>query len=113
MDLPGYESNLHADCYPNADGVGVFVAQNLEATVLGKNNFEQSCQDIWLRIFDKNSNKAFILGVNYRRPSGDVNDFMTVLNQKIARFRPKQKSYILSDLNINVNVRRVQLTICR
>ena len=51
----------------------------------------------------KNSNNAFILSVIYRHPSGDVNDFISVLNQKIASFGPKQKCYFLSDLNINVD----------
>ena len=36
LDLQGYEPILHADSNTNAGGVGIFVAQNLEATVLGK-----------------------------------------------------------------------------
>ena len=96
MDLQGYERILHADSNTNAGGVGVFVVQNLDATVLGKNDFKLNCEDIWLRLFDKNSNNAFILGVIYRHPSGDVNDFISVLHQKIASFGPKQKCYFFS-----------------
>ena len=103
LDLEGYKPILHADSNTNAGGVGVFVAQNLEATVLGKNAFKLNCEDIWLRIFDKNSNNAFILGVIFCHPIGDVHDFISVLNQKIASFGPKQKCYILGDLNINVD----------
>ena len=86
LDLPGYEPILHADANTNAGGVGVFVAQNLEAAVLGKM-----------------INHAFILDVIYRHPCGDVNGFISVLNQKIASFGPKQKCYFLGDLNINVD----------
>ena len=103
MDLQGYKPFLHADSNTNAGGVGVFVAQNLEATVLGEIDFKLNCEDIWLRIFDKNSNNAVILGAIHGHPSGDDNDFITVLNQKIASFGPKQKCYILGDLNINVD----------
>ena len=39
LDLQGYEPILHADSNTNAGGVGVFIAQNVEATVLGKNDF--------------------------------------------------------------------------
>ena len=90
LDLQGYEPILHSDSNTNAGGVGVFVAQNLEASVLGKNDFNHNCEDIWLHIFDKNSNNAFILGVIYRHPSGDVNEFISVLNKKIASFGPKK-----------------------
>ena len=91
LDLPGYEPILHPDSNTSAGGLGVFVAQNLEASVLGKNDFKLKCEDIWLRIFDKNSSNTVIpvLGVIYRHPSGDVNDFIRVLNQKISSFGPK------------------------
>ena len=46
LDLQGYEHILHADSNTNAGGVGVFVAQNLDATVLGKNDFKLNCEDI-------------------------------------------------------------------
>ena len=115
--LPVYEPILRADSNTSAGGLGVFVAQNLEASVLGKNDFKLNSKDIWLCVFYKNSSNTVIpvLGVIYRHPSGDVNDFIRVVNQKIASFRPKQNCYVVGDLNINVDpikVRRVQLTIC-
>ena len=48
----------------------------------------------------------FILDVIYRHPSGDVNDFIRVLIQKIASFGPKLKCYSLGDLNINVDTNK-------
>ena len=38
LDLLGYELILHAYSNTNAGGVRVLVAQNLEASVLGKND---------------------------------------------------------------------------
>ena len=37
----------------NAGDVGVFIVQNLEATVLGKNDFKPNCEDIWFCLSDK------------------------------------------------------------
>ena len=68
-----------------------------------KNDFKHNCEDIWLRIFNENPNNAIILGVIYRHPSGNVDYFINVLNQKIASFRSKQKCYIFGYLNINVD----------
>ena len=53
--------------------------------------------------FRQKFQQRVILGAIHRHSSGDVNDFITVLNQKIASFGPKQKCYILGDLNINVD----------
>ena len=60
LDLLGYELILHAYSNTNAGGVRVLVAQNLEVSVLGKNDSKLNCKDIWLRTFDKNSYNAFI-----------------------------------------------------
>ena len=71
-------------------------------TLLGKNELNSTCEDIWLRISNKIGNDSFIVGVIYRHPKGDVNNFLTALNKKLDLLGNK-RYYLFGDFNINVN----------
>ena len=91
-----------ANSQPNAGGVGVYVTDKLTVTLLGKNELNSNCEDIWLRISNKIGNDSFIVGVIYRHPKGDVNNFLTALNKKLDLLSNK-RYYLFGDFNINVN----------
>ena len=103
MSLPGYAPLITADSDTNAGGVGAYVSKNFSATVLGKNLLQSNCEDLWLQIAEKSSGENFNLGIIYRHPKGDVNDFISALNEKLLQKKQTQKYYICGDLNIDVN----------
>ena len=47
----------------------------------------------------------FNLGIIYRHPNGNVNDFISALNENFLQNNQTQKYYICGDLNIDVNSR--------
>ena len=55
------------------------------ATALGKNLLQSNCQDLWLQIVEKSSREIFNLGIIYRHPKVDVNDFISALNEKLLQ----------------------------
>ena len=102
VNLTGYQPVMLANSQTNAGGVGVYVTDKLTVTLLGKNELNSTCQDIWLRISNKTGNDSFIVGVIYRHPRGDVNNFLTALNKKLDLLSNK-RYYLFGDFNINVN----------
>ena len=85
MSLPEYAPLITADSDTNASGVGAYVSENFSATVLGKNLLQSNCEDLWLQIVEKSSREIFNLGIIYRHPKGDVNDFISALNEKLLQ----------------------------
>ena len=75
VSLPGYAPLITADSDTNAGGVGAYVSKNFSATVLGKNLLQSNCENLWLQIAEKSSGEIFNLGIIYRHPKGDVNDW--------------------------------------
>ena len=53
------------------------------ATILGKNLSQSNCEDLWLQIAEKSSGEIFNLVIIYCHPKGDVNDFISALNEKL------------------------------
>ena len=103
VNLTGYQPVMLANSQTNAGGIGVYVTDKLTMTSLGKNELNSNCEDIyWLRISNKIGNDLFIVGVIYRHPKGDVNNFLTALNKKLDLLNNKQY-YLFGDFNINVN----------
>ena len=98
----GYQPVMLANSQTNAGGVGVYVTDKLTVILLGKNELNSNCEDIWLRISNKIGNDSFIVGVIYRHPKGDVNNFLTALNKKLDLLSNK-RYYLFGDFNINVN----------
>ena len=103
VSIPGYAPLITVDSDTNAGGVGAYVSENFSATVLGKNLLQSNCEDLWLQIVEKSSREIFNLDIIYRHPKGDVNDFISALNEKLFQKKQTQKYYIHSDLNIDVN----------
>ena len=68
---------------------------------MGKNELNLNCGDIWLRISNKIENDSFIVGVIYRHPKRNVNNFLTACNKKLELL--SNKRCLFGDFNINVN----------
>ena len=96
---------MHANSSSNSGGVGVFVADNYAVNIIGKNDLNSNCEDIWMHIIDNITKNTSLLGVVYRHPGGDVNSFITSFNEKLLLFNSTSRSrfYIVGDFNINAN----------
>ena len=81
--LKGYHPIMHANSSYNSGGVGVFVADNYAVNIIGKDDLNFNCENIWMQIIDNITKNTFILGVVYRYPGGDVNSFITSFNEKL------------------------------
>ena len=65
LSLTGYHSIEHADSQTAAGRVGIYISDNYSLKTIGKNTLNCNCEDIWIQIFDFNSNQIFYLGVIY------------------------------------------------
>ena len=87
-----------------AGGVGCYVKSNLQCTEFNQDldNDLTNCENLWLKIAMKN-NKEIILGVLYRHPRADINDFQEKLGENICKLNNlKLKYYICGDINIDL-----------
>ena len=113
ITLNGYHPIMHANSSSNSGGVGVFVADNYAVNIIGKNDLNSNCEDIWMQIIDNITKNTFILGVVYRHPGGDVNSFITSFNEKLLLLNSTSRSriYIVGDFNINANLTIYQIVL--
>ena len=100
---------MHANSSSNSGGVGIFVADNYAVNIIGKNDLNSNCEDIWMQIIDNITKNTFILGVVYRHPGGDINSFITSFNEKLLLLNSTSRSrfYIVGDFNINANLNNI------
>ena len=89
----------------NSGGVEVFAADKYLVSIVGKNKLNCTCEDIWLQLTDSITSNTFILGIVYCHPKGNVNNFITSLNEKLQQLKrgSTSKYYVVGDFNINVN----------
>ena len=64
LSLTGYYLVEH-DSQTAAGGVGIYISDNYSSKTIGKNTLNCNCEDIWIQIFDFNSNQIFFLGIIY------------------------------------------------
>ena len=101
IHLSGYQFILHANSSTYAGGVGIYITDKFTFCLLESNTLHTSCDDLWVHITDRRFGETFILGVIYRHPKGDINSFLSTLNNKLLQINPNQKLYITGDLNLN------------
>ena len=89
--LPRYAPLITADSETNACGVGAYVSENFSAPVLRQNLLQSTCDDLWLQIDDKSSQKISHLGIIYCHAKGNVDDFISALNKKLLQYNKTQK----------------------
>ena len=80
---------------------GIYISDNYSSKTIGKNTLNCNCEDIWIKIFDFNSNQIFYLGVIYRHPNSNTINSILALNDKLIQLG-KHKYYIVGDFNINI-----------
>ena len=74
-------------------------------TELGKNELnEGGCEDLWLKISRRDTEKYFIKGIIYHHPKADANKFLTAFNDKLAQLNENNFTfYIIGNINITPN----------
>ena len=85
MSLAQY-SFLHKDSKTNAGGVALYVKRKIEFSVKDKIHFNiNGCKDLWIEI-KQNLGKKIIVGVIYRHPKYNFQEFQNCLNNAIMNF---------------------------
>ena len=85
---------------PGGGGGGASVFADLRFTELGKNKLsEGGCQDLWLKISRRGTEKYFIVGIIYRHLKSGVNKFLTTFNDKLVQLNKNNFTFYISEYN--------------
>ena len=92
--LQGYSIEYH-DSPTNAGGVALFVKDSLAYRVENKFMVDTpGCENLWLQLDTDNSN-TFVIGVVYRHPNSNYEDFQDKLDVTIARLSATSSKYYI------------------
>jgi len=90
--LQGYSIEYH-DSSTNAGGVALFVKDSLSYRVENKLMVDTpSCENLWLQ-FDTNNSNTFVIGVVYRHPNSNYEDFRDKLHVSIVKLSAISSKY--------------------
>jgi len=99
--LKGYSIEYH-DSLTNAGGVALFVKDGLAYRVVKFMVDTPGCENLWLQL-DTNNSNTFVIGVVYRHPNSNYEDFLDKLDVTIAKLSAtSSKYYICGDFNIDL-----------
>jgi len=101
INIPGYQS-ICANFSTLAGGVGMHVSNLIDFDIIGQNTIEAGCEDIWICLNNKTSNKKSIIATIYRHPSANAKLFIQALNAGLLK--PKllnSNLFLLGDFNLN------------
>ena len=99
--LQGYSIEYH-DSPTNAGGVALFVKDGLAYRVVKFMVDTPGCENLWLQL-DTNNSNTFVIGVVYRHPNSNYEDFLDKLDVTIAKLSAtSSKYYICGDFNIDL-----------
>jgi len=93
----------HHDSPTSPGGVALFVKDSLAYRVENKFTIDTPrCENLWLQ-FDTNKSSTFVIGVVYRHPNSNYEDFQDKLDVTIAKLiATSSKYYICDDFNIDL-----------
>jgi len=90
--LQGYSIEYH-DSPTNAGGVSLFVKDRLVYHVENKFMVDTpGCENLWLQ-FDTNKSNTFVIGVVYRHPNSNYEDFRDKLDLTITKLSATSSKY--------------------
>ena len=91
--LQGYSIEYH-DSLTNAGGVALFVKDGLAYRVVKFMVDTPGCENLWLQL-DTNNSNTFVIGVVYRHPNSNYEDFQDKLDVTIARLSATSSKYYI------------------
>ena len=112
--LPGFNFE-HIDSLTKAGGVGAYISTDVTYHVRYDLNFNlQGCENLWLELAPNKSKglKNYIVGIIYKHPFCNTNDFISLLSNSLLAINESNKKYfVVGDFNVNllnVNERSIQ-----
>ena len=101
--LPGFNFE-HIDSFTKAGGVGAYI--NTDVTFRHDLNFNlQGCKNLWLELEPIKSNglKNYIVGIIYKHPFCNTNNFISLLSNSLLVITESNKRYfVVGDFNVNL-----------
>ena len=102
FSIPKYKLELNCRVNERGGGVGAYINSSLDYTRLDDINIHNA-ESLWLRV---NIKKVLIIGIVYRKPSGDINEFINDMSIVLEKIKiDKHSIVILGDFNINLLAR--------
>jgi len=104
LSIPGYEFR-HIPSESRAGGVAIFVSNKFQFETTNKYNINSTeYEDIWIKLHNSQNQAKYLIGVAYRHPTSNTENFITKLNDCITKIiKRKQIFYLLGHFNINID----------
>ena len=114
ISLPGY-SFMHVNSPTNAVGVGIYISDTCNHQQTFSYNLNvRGCEDLWVSITYMATQSKYIIGVIYRHPDSNVQNFSESLNDRLFQLNSKRKQFfILGDSNIDTSADKLNIASIR
>ena len=106
VNLPGYRF-FRNDSPTLAGGVELYLKETLQYRDCNDLLLEvNKCEDLWIEIESKQTNKSLIVAVVYRHPNKSILSFQNKLFDTLMKLEHQRITYIISgDISINLNLK--------